>query len=74
MDSTGSAVRTSNPALDRYDSDNFSNPPNAPGTGDIYGIGRDAAIYGSGYKGYLGTPSGHFKVYDPSTGVIGVLK
>ncbi len=62
---SGQAVRTSDPALDDFNSDNFSSQ-------DYQGIRSDAA--GSpGYKGYLGTPSGTFKVFDPATGNVGIL-
>jgi len=57
---TGAAVRTSDPAHDDFDSDNFS-------TTDKSGIATD----GTGnpnYRGYLGTPSGTFRSYDPATG------
>jgi uncharacterized Zn-binding protein involved in type VI secretion len=57
---TGNAVRTSDPTRDDFNSDNFSDA-------DRLGIAAD----GSGnpeYRGYLGTPSGTFRVYDPATG------
>jgi hypothetical protein len=57
---TGAAVRTSDPARDDFDSDNFS-------TDDKDGIASDGASI-PGYAGYLGTPSGTFKRYDPTTG------
>lgn len=57
---TGAAVRTSDPLKDHFNSDNFSSD-------DLLGIQKDGAKI-DGYKGYLGTPSGQFKVYDPSTG------
>lgn len=57
---TGKAVRTHNPALDQFNSDNFS-------TTDKTGIASDATGK-PGYKGYLGTPSGNFRSYDPATG------
>jgi len=56
---TGKAVRTNDPAKDEFNSDNFSQ-------GDFDGIDADSAGK-SGYKGYLGTPSGDYKVYDPGT-------
>lgn len=60
---TGAAIRTSDPRRDDFNSDNFS-------SADVKGIkGVGSSI--PGYKGYLGTPSGTFKVYDPSTGVTG---
>jgi len=61
-DAAGNPMRTSNPAKDVFDSDNFS-------TADLMGIGRDATKM-PGYKGYLGTPSGTFKQFDPATGNI----
>jgi uncharacterized protein DUF4329 len=57
---TGAAVRTSDPARDDFNSDNFS-------TTDKRGIASDGAGV-PGYKGYLGTPSRTFRSYDPSTG------
>ncbi len=57
---TGAAVRTSDPARDDFNSDNFS-------TQDKVGIASDATGV-PGYKGYLGTPSGRFRCYDPATG------
>ncbi len=56
---TGAAIRTSDPMRDDFNSDNFSYT-------DIEGITND----GKGndkYRGYLGTPSGKFKRYNPST-------
>jgi hypothetical protein len=55
---TGAAVRTSDPARDDFNSDNFSASDGA-GT--------------PGYAGYLGTPSGTFRRYDPATGSDTVL-
>jgi len=57
---TGAAVRTSDPARDDFNSDNFS-------TTDRNGIASDGADT-PGYAGYLGTPSGTFRRYDPATG------
>jgi hypothetical protein len=57
---TGAAVRSGDPAHDDFNSDNFSGP-------DKTGIASDGAGT-PGYKGYLGTPSGTFKQYDPATG------
>lgn len=57
---TGAAVRTSDPSLDQFNSDRFSST-------DKTGIASDGAGI-PGYKGYLGTPSGTFRSYDPSTG------
>jgi uncharacterized Zn-binding protein involved in type VI secretion len=58
---TGNAIRTSNPALDSYNSDNFS------GTDLNTASGRAAASANPGaYRSYLGTPSGGFRVDNPS--------
>ncbi|RMF38899.1 MAG: DUF4329 domain-containing protein [Alphaproteobacteria bacterium] len=53
-------VRTSDPAQDSYNSDNFS-------SADINGINADAAGNPE-YRGYLGTPSGKYLEYNPTTG------
>jgi len=63
---TGSAIRTSNSRDDDFNSDNFSSQ-------DIKGIIADGKDI-KGYKGYLGTPSGQFKVYDPATGKKSLLQ
>jgi len=57
---TGAAIRTSDPLKDDFNSDNFSSQ-------DIKGITEDGRD-NEGYKGYLGTPGGQLKVYDPATG------
>ncbi len=57
---TGAAVRTSDPAHDDFNSDHFS-------TTDKHGIASDGSGV-PGYAGYLGTPSGTFRRYDPATG------
>ncbi|MGA2596788.1 MAG: DUF4329 domain-containing protein [Bryobacteraceae bacterium] len=57
---TGAAVRTSDPTRDDFNSDNFS-------ATDKSGIAHDGAG-NAGYRGYLGTPSGGFRVYDPAKG------
>jgi uncharacterized Zn-binding protein involved in type VI secretion len=62
---TGDAVRTSDPARDDFNSDNFSGVDRA-------GIASDGAGT-PGYAGYLGTPSGTFRRYDPATGSDTVL-
>jgi hypothetical protein len=50
---TGAAVRTSDPKRDDFNSDNFS--------------GQDKRDNDrQGYPGYLGTPSGTFRKYDPA--------
>lgn len=51
--------RVANPSLDRYDSNRFSD-------GDRIGIRHDAAGK-PGYAGYLGTPSGDYRRFDPAT-------
>jgi len=65
-DPNGLPIR-SKKAFDQFDSDNFSGL-------DKVGISGDAAIYGSGYKGYLGTPGKKYKVYNPASGKVGKLK
>ncbi|MBR0834738.1 DUF4329 domain-containing protein [Bradyrhizobium manausense] len=67
--STGLAVRTSDPSRDSFDSNNFSTGWRS----DIKGITQSGAGI-PGYRGYLGTPSGQFKYYDPSTRTTGVLR
>jgi hypothetical protein len=52
---TGAAVRTSDPSKDQFNSDNFSTDDKADNRR-------------RGYPGYLGTPSGTFRKYDPATG------
>lgn len=68
---TNRAIATGNPALDSYDSNNFST-----GAGrDIEGITAAAAASGNpAYRGYLGTPSGVFKQYDPFSGSTSILQ
>ena len=53
------------PFKDDFNSDNFS-------AGDFMGIRADSRGI-SGYKGYLGTPSGEFKIFDPETGKVSTL-
>jgi RHS repeat-associated protein len=53
-------TRTSDPSLDVFDSNNFSRADRIAITNRS--VGRP------GYLGYLGTPSGHFRVYNPATG------
>jgi uncharacterized Zn-binding protein involved in type VI secretion len=60
LDDEGNVVRTSDPARDDFNSDNFSDTDRA-------GIAADGAGT-PGYAGYLGTPSGTFRRYDPATG------
>jgi uncharacterized Zn-binding protein involved in type VI secretion len=56
----GEPQRTTDPSQDAYNSDNFSQD-------DRDGITNDAAG-NPDYRGYLGTPSGQFREYDPNTG------
>lgn len=53
-------TRTSDPARDNLGSDNFSRE-------DKIGIAHDGAG-NPAYRGYLGTPSGTFRRYNPATG------
>ncbi|HXA84463.1 MAG TPA: SpvB/TcaC N-terminal domain-containing protein [Candidatus Dormibacteraeota bacterium] len=59
----GSVTRTSNAAQDSFNSDRFSRGVG----GDIGGITADA-VGRPGYRGYLGTPSGTFREFNPATG------
>jgi hypothetical protein len=61
----GKAVRTSDPNRDDFNSDHFSST-------DKTGIAHDAAGKPE-YRGYLGTPSRRFLVYNPNTGQEGPL-
>ncbi|HEY0922273.1 RHS repeat-associated core domain-containing protein [Rheinheimera pacifica] len=63
---SGAAIRTGDPLRDEFNSDNFS-------AGDYSGIRADARGI-SGYRGYLGTPGGLFKVFNPEDGTVSVLK
>ena len=54
---TGAVIRTGDPARDAFNSDHYS-------YSDYRGIAADAAG-NPNYRGYLGTPSGTFKAYDP---------
>ncbi len=54
---TWTAVRTNDPSKDFFDANNYTKT-------DITGITNDAKGV-STYRGYLGTPSGKFKAYDP---------
>lgn len=69
----GEAIRTNDPAKDEFNSDHFSGEHNGNGNGDKQGIEHDAAGKPE-YRGYLGTPSGKFLVYNPNTGVESELK
>lgn len=52
---TGAAVPTNDPSKDAFGSDNFSRQDKVDNKKQ-------------GYPGYLGTPSGTFRKYDPATG------
>lgn len=52
---TGAAIRTDDPKKDEFNSDHFSRQDKKD---------NDKV----GYPGYLGTPSGTFRKYDPATG------
>jgi hypothetical protein len=56
---TGAIIVTGNPALDDFNSDNFSIP-------DVITIESHALHY-PGFIGYLGTPSGAFLEWDPAS-------
>lgn len=59
VDDTGAINRTTNPSADDFNSDGFSQP-------DFDGISAD----GKGvkdYTGYLGTPGGEYRRYDPAS-------
>jgi RHS repeat-associated protein len=62
----GKAVRTHDPHRDDYNSDHFSGQ-------DKTGIAHDATGKPE-YRGYLGTPSGKFLIYSPTTGQEGPLQ
>jgi RHS repeat-associated protein len=65
----GLPMRTDDPNKDAYGSDTFSN---FNGRGDIPGIINDAKrLNEPEYRGYLGTPSGKFKEYNPYANSIG---
>ena len=59
-------IRTSDPQQDDYNSDNFSQT-------DLRGIRMDANGKDE-YTGYLGTPSGDYKRFDPSSGSVTTIK
>jgi uncharacterized Zn-binding protein involved in type VI secretion len=56
---TGAIIRTSDPKKDDFDSDNFSNTDKNTARGRANGDKE--------YRGYLATPGGVFKSYNPST-------
>lgn len=60
-------VRTSDPQHDSYDSNNF-------GFDDLSRANWYSQHAFSGYKSYLGNPSGIFKVYDPQSFTVTQLK
>ncbi|TRW17642.1 DUF4329 domain-containing protein [Glacieibacterium frigidum] len=66
VDASGNVVRTSDPARDDFNSDQFS-------TTDLRGIAADAAGKPE-YRGYLGTPSGNFRVFDPAANTNTILR
>jgi RHS repeat-associated protein len=70
--SNGNAVRTHDPHRDDFNSDHFSGVHGGVG-GDKPGIEHDA-IGKPEYRGYLGTPSGKYLIYNPSTGQESVLQ
>jgi hypothetical protein len=55
----GNPIKTGDPSLDDYDSDNFNN--------NDKGIIQIRETMHPGLKGYLGTPSDKYKKYDPVT-------
>ena len=57
VDATGAAIRTGDPLRDAFNSDHFSST-------DYRGIAADAGT-NAAYRGYLGTPRGTFRAYDP---------
>ncbi len=61
----GNAVRTDDPARDDYNSDNFSSTDRR--------AAANLARTNPGYVGYVGTPSGTFKMHNPATGLDTVL-
>jgi hypothetical protein len=65
MGPNGNAIKTHDPHHDDFNSNHFS-------VGDKQGIAHHA-IGKPAYRGYLGTPSGKFLIYNPSTGQEGVL-
>jgi len=65
QDSEGKAIATGDPKQDWFNSDHFS-------TGEKENNGAKAQRH-AGYRGYLGTPSGKFRKYDPATGMEATL-
>lgn len=66
VDASGNVVRTSDPARDDFNSDQFS-------TTDLRGIAADATGKPE-YRGYLGTPGGNFRVFDPAANTNTILR
>ena len=66
MGPNGNAVRTHDPHRDDFNSNHFSRP-------DKQGVANDARGKPE-YRGYLGTPSGRFLEYNPSTDHEGPLQ
>ncbi len=62
----GKAIRTGDPKRDDFNSDHFSGA-------DKRGIASDGRGQPA-YRGYLGTPSGKFLIYNPTTGQEGPLQ
>jgi len=62
----GVPIRTSDPSNDSFNSDNFAKDDK-----EILDI--RAKLFYPGLKGYLGTPSGDYKKYDPATGDISII-
>ena len=61
----GQQYRTSDPTRDDYNSDHFSGADYDGITSD--GTGQDE------YRGYLGTPNGTYRYFDPQSGDEGTL-
>ena len=69
IDSFNGKIARTDAAHDRFNSDNFSRYPG----GDIDNIILQSLRY-PGFRGYLGTPSGVFKLFDPAAGTTTVLR
>jgi RHS repeat-associated protein len=61
-------IRTSDPRRDSFDSDNFGSIIRLDRLNDIQ-LATEAAEKFPGFRAYLGTPSGVFKVFDPAAGI-----
>jgi Domain of unknown function (DUF4329) len=66
LDVNGQTVRTSNAALDGYNSDHFSQQDKS--------YFRSAARGQPEYTGYVGTPSGEFRSFDPTSAADKVMR